>query len=64
MNGLRLLTLEEKKALAVLADAVDRCRGTSTGRSFFKRIIMPALAWTKTRLKWLSTMREKCDCPK
>ena len=26
MNGLRLLTLEEKKALAVLADAVDRCR--------------------------------------
>ena len=26
MNGLRLLTLEEKDALAVLADAVDRCR--------------------------------------
>jgi hypothetical protein len=26
MNGLRLLTLEEKNALAVLADAVDRCR--------------------------------------
>jgi hypothetical protein len=26
MNGLRLLTLEENNALAVLADAVDRCR--------------------------------------
>ena len=26
MNGLRLLTLEEKHALAVLVDAVDRCR--------------------------------------
>jgi len=26
MNGLRLLTLEEKNALEVLADAVDRCR--------------------------------------
>jgi hypothetical protein len=26
MNGLRLLTLKEKNALAVLADAVDRCR--------------------------------------
>ena len=26
MNGLRLLTPEEKNALAVLADAVDRCR--------------------------------------
>jgi hypothetical protein len=26
MNALRLLTLEEKNALAVLADAVDRCR--------------------------------------
>ena len=26
MNGLRLLTLEEKNALAVLADAVDLCR--------------------------------------
>jgi hypothetical protein len=26
MNGLRLLTLEEKNALAVLADAFDRCR--------------------------------------
>jgi hypothetical protein len=26
MNGLRLLTLEEKSALAVLAGAVDRCR--------------------------------------
>jgi hypothetical protein len=26
MNGLRSLTLEEKNALAVLADAVDRCR--------------------------------------
>ena len=27
MNGLRLLTPEEKNALAVLADAVNRCRG-------------------------------------
>jgi hypothetical protein len=26
MNGLRSLTLQEKNALAVLADAVDRCR--------------------------------------
>jgi hypothetical protein len=26
MTGLRLLTLEEKNALAVLVDAVDRCR--------------------------------------
>jgi hypothetical protein len=26
MNALRLLTLEEKNALAVLADAVNRCR--------------------------------------
>jgi hypothetical protein len=26
MNGLRLLTLEEKNALAFLADAADRCR--------------------------------------
>jgi hypothetical protein len=26
MNGLRLLTPEEKNALAVLADAVNRCR--------------------------------------
>ena len=26
MNGLRLLTPEEKNALAVLADAADRCR--------------------------------------
>jgi hypothetical protein len=26
VNGLRLLTREEKNALAVLADAVDRCR--------------------------------------
>ena len=26
MNALRLLTLEEKNALTVLADAVDRCR--------------------------------------
>ena len=26
MNGLRLLMQEEKNALAVLADAVDRCR--------------------------------------
>jgi len=26
MNGLRLVTLEEQDALAVLADAVERCR--------------------------------------
>jgi hypothetical protein len=26
MSGLRSLTLQEKNALAVLADAVDRCR--------------------------------------
>ena len=45
MNGLRLLTLEEKNALAVLADEVDRCREEDdievmwTGPKTFARLL-------------------------